>query len=187
MIKATCALLADRETQNEVNRLAWEVHRRWATGLVARRLPAHVSLKQPFTINDDLSGFERYVTDFARKTQPFEIELDGFFVWPTVFGIAVEESPALRAQHNLLNQELPEIFGDVSADFDGDAYRFHMTIATGGAMTAACPDIQKAYANQPFKRRFQARELGIFVYDIRSDGSFDFMMYTVLQLGAADR
>jgi 2'-5' RNA ligase len=185
MIKAACALLANRDIQNEVSRLAWEAHRRWTTGLVAPRLPAHVSLKQPFPINDDLSRFESYLTEFAQKTPPFQIELDGFFVWPTVFGIAVQESPALRTLHNLLNKELPEIFPDARADFDGDAYRFHMTIATGKALTAACPEIQKAYANLPLRRSFQARELAIFVYDVGADGSFDFMMFKVLQLGAA--
>jgi 2'-5' RNA ligase len=186
MIKATCALLADREIQNEVSRLAWDIHIRWATGLVARRIPAHVSLKQPFRIDHNLLRFERYVKEFARRTEPFLIELDGFFVWPTVFGMAVRESSALRALHNFLNTELAGLFDDVTADFDGDAYQFHMTVTTSGTSPATYLEIQKAYANMPFRRSFQARELAIFVYDLRADGSFDFMMHTVLLLGSTN-
>jgi 2'-5' RNA ligase len=185
MIKTTCGLLADRNLQNEVGRLAWDVHRRHATGLLGRRLPAHVSLKQPFAIDDEFAGFEKYVHGLAARIEPCEIELDGFFSWPGVFGVQVRESPALRNLHTLLNVELGGLFGDVRADFDGDAYQFHMTIAAGGASAAVYGDIGEEYAAVGFRRSFLARELGIFVYDVQDDGGFDFMLHSIVPVGGA--
>ena len=183
MIKATCAVLANREIENEIARLAWDVHRRFSTGLLARRIPPHVSLKQPFPMENDLSRFEDYVKGLAQQTDPFHIELDGFFTWPGVFGISVRESPTLRSLHNLLNTDLPNLFGDAKADFDGDSYSFHVTVATGGASEATYAEIGNAYAGVEFQRSFEARELAIFAYDLPSDGESDFLMHTVLPLG----
>ena len=132
-MKAGFALLTDRTVENTVNRLAWDVHLRWQTGVAARCYPAHISLKQPFEIGDRLAEMEGYMAQFAASIPPLPIELRGLFVWETVLGIDVGETPALRELHNRLNRELPPIFGDVRADHDGDEYHFHITVAMGGA------------------------------------------------------
>jgi 2'-5' RNA ligase len=186
-VKATLALLTDRNIENRVNRLAWGIHRRWRTGVRPRCLPAHVSLKQPFEIGDGLDALEGYAAGLAAEVAPFAVEADGFFGWETVFGVAVRDSATLRGLHERLNRELPARFGDVSAPFDGDAYRFHLTVAAGGASPETYREIFAAHGAEPFPPFFTARELALFVYDEAAPGVWEYMVHTVLPLTGAGR
>jgi len=49
-VKATFALLPDLQTQNAVMEIAWELFQKRGAGLDVRRLPPHISLKQPFDV-----------------------------------------------------------------------------------------------------------------------------------------
>src|SRR5690349_11338394 len=126
-MRATFALLTNRHIENQVNRLAWQINLRFQTGVQPRCLAAHVSLKQPFDIGANLALLEHYMVDFAATVPPVAIELTECFVWETVFAVGVKETATLRALHNRLNQELPALFGDVSAMHDGAGYHFHLT------------------------------------------------------------
>jgi 2'-5' RNA ligase len=181
-MRAGLALLTDRAVENAVNHLAWEVNQRWQTGLMARAYPAHISLKQPCEIGDRLGEMEAYMARLAAATSPLPIELRGLYVWENVLGIDVREVHALRALHNRLNRELPPIFGDVRADFDGDAYHFHMTVAMGGASAATYKGIFAACTDIVLPSAFTARELGLFTGYQKHDGGWQYMLHTVLPL-----
>ena len=71
-MKATFALLANRPIYNLVRKLAWEVHRKYHTGIEVTRLPPHISLKQPFDIAD-LALLEDYMIELADSLSPFEV------------------------------------------------------------------------------------------------------------------
>jgi len=73
-MKATFALLADRDISNFVRKLSWEIHRRCRTGTTHCCLPPHISLKQPFNVAD-LAALEAYMSELASSIQPFEIRL----------------------------------------------------------------------------------------------------------------
>jgi 2'-5' RNA ligase len=176
------ALLADRVVANAVNRLAWAVHMRWHNGIAARAYPAHISLKQPFEIGDDLDAILAYSAVFAASLPPLSIALKSLYVWDTVLGIDVVEDPLLRGLHNRLNAELPPIFGDVRADYDGDEYHFHMTIALGGANAATYQSILAACANEMLPHAFTATELGLFTGYQRPAGDWQFMLHTAFPL-----
>ena len=181
-MRATFALLTDRTVENAVNRLAWQIHLGWVTGVGVRRLAPHVSLKQPFDIGEDLAALERYMTRFAADVPPLHVRLRGLCVWRTVLSIGVDETPALRALHERLNRELPRLFGDVSAEHDGDGYRFHLTVAMGGASAETYQAIYRENAAQPVPAGFTARELALFVYHEAPPGRREYMTHTVLPL-----
>lgn len=51
-MKATFALLASRDVHNWARQLAWDIHQKYHTGTIDNRLPPHISLKQPFAIQN---------------------------------------------------------------------------------------------------------------------------------------
>jgi 2'-5' RNA ligase len=181
-MKAGLALLTDRTVENAVNRLAWDVHQRWQTGVAARCYPAHISLKQPCEIGDRLAEMQAFMARFAASIPPLAIELKGLYVWETVLGIDVCETPVLRELHNRLNRELPPVFGDVRADHDGDEYHFHMTVAMGGASAATYAAAYAACAEVVLPGAFTAHELGLFTGYERTTGDWQYMLHTVVPL-----
>jgi len=193
-MKATFALLTDTPVANLVSRTAWQLHRAHRLGLSVRRLPPHISLKQPFDI-EDLHGLEAYMETLARSIQPFTIELADYHLtqFPpsapasSVLSLAVKETPYLRSLHNRLNHELADHFGECPAPFDGDSYAFHLTIAAG---PSSVPAYRQALAtctqNPPQPNQFETRKLALFLYD-NNDGQSDweYLTYNILPLGNA--
>jgi 2'-5' RNA ligase len=181
-MKAAFALLTDRTVENFVNRLAWDIHRQWQTGVAARCYPAHISLKQPFAIGERLAEMEAYMARLAASIPPLPIEPAALYAWESVLGIDLVETPALRELHNRLNRELPDIFGDVRAEYDGDGYHFHITVAMGGASAETYRAIYAAHAGRALPERFIAREVALLTGYERPGGGWQYMMHTVLPL-----
>ena len=181
-MRATFALLTNRDIENAVNRLAWQINLRWHTGVTPRCLAPHISLKQPFEIGQNLAALERYMVAFASDVPPLSIELTAFYLWETVLALDVKETPALRALHDRLNRELPLLFGEVDAAHDGAEYHFHLTIATGGASAETYRSIYSENSVHPFPATFTAHEVALFVYHERPSGERDYMTHTVLPL-----
>jgi 2'-5' RNA ligase len=73
-MKAAFALLANTEIHNAVRKLAWDIHRKYHTGIDLGRLPPHISLKQPFDIRN-LAPLEAYLAELASTITPFEVQL----------------------------------------------------------------------------------------------------------------
>lgn len=189
-MKAGLALLADRPTHNAVRRLAWQLHRDYGTGLRASRLPPHISLKQPFTI-DDLAGLERYFDHFAAQLAPFAVLLPRIQIIaqpssPELSGIAwfeVTETPLLRQLHNRLNQDLAVRFGGTSAPFDGDSYHFHLTIAVSSRPTDAYHRMAARLDEFNLALGYTACELALFVFDETDPGTTNSLTYKIAPLG----
>ncbi|MGH7162941.1 MAG: 2'-5' RNA ligase family protein, partial [Planctomycetota bacterium] len=178
-MRATFALLADTRTANFVRKIAWGVHVRHGTGLRAARVPPHVSLKQPFRI-DELFLLDEFMTEFARGMPPIEVRLPRFAVAPTPSGdgvlwIDVAENSRLRRLHDLLHEALTRRFGDVHADFDGAPYKFHMTVAVGGPPVERYQQILAELP--PVRMRCRLSRLALFVYDEPFGESGDFLAY----------
>jgi 2'-5' RNA ligase len=181
-MKAGFALLTNRTVENAVNRLAWDIHTRWAIGVASRCYPAHISLKQPFELGNRLTEFEAYMAAFTASTPPLQIEVGKLLLWDTVLVFDVRETPTLRGLHNRLNRELPPLFGDVQAEHDGDEYHFHMTVASGGASADMYRAIHAAYGDVAPPAAFTVHELGLFTGYERAPGAWQFMLHTVLPL-----
>ena len=189
-MKAAFALLANSEIHNVVRRLSWEIHQNYRTGTRVASLPPHISLKQPFPVRD-LSTLESYMQALADSIQPFEVMLTELQVIPISFEgtgygllwIDVEETRALRNLHNQLNDELNQRFGHTPADFDGESYHFHMTVAMGGQPVETYRKFYSEIPDPKINLRFTVRELAMFVYDEPIGPTSEYLCYRILPVG----
>lgn len=185
-MKAAIVLLADSAVQNYARRIVFDLNTRWQAPFYVALLPSHVSLKQPFVF-EDIDVLEAYFDGLAARIPPLEVALDGMYcgAWTGygILGLNVVESPALRGLHNLLNTELPVLFKDTRAPFDGSEYRFHLTIEMG--RTGQINPYQAYFDAQPshdVKLRFTARELALFFYPDDGNPPQSFITYRVRPL-----
>ena len=183
-MKAAIALLANYRAQNFARRIVFELEQTHQIDFLASLLPAHISLKQPFSF-ESMARLENYFDSLAARIAPFQIELDKIYAteWEGdgILGIDVKETETLRKLHNQLNHELSKLFVDTSAPHDGDGYHFHMTIELG--------KVDKRNPYQAYFEKledikvnltFQAEEIALFYYTGREHGSF--ICYKVLPL-----
>jgi 2'-5' RNA ligase len=158
--------------------------------LEACRLPAHVSLKQPFDI-PDIAALEGYMAELAHDIQPHEISLTRLQLVETnvagnptgILWLEVNETPLLRSLHDRLNRELAERYGNTPAPFDGPDYHFHITVAIGGQPLEVFRDIYRKFQDTPATLPSHVQELALFAYDKRNGEAWDWMTYKVLPLG----
>ncbi len=133
-MKAAIALLSDFHVQNVARRMVYEIQQHGGIKFFGSLLPAHVSLKQPFTF-EDMDLLEDWFESFSREAAPFRIDLERVYYaeWDSyaIVGLEVLETPILRSLHNRINQELQSVVLDPSAPHDGDDYRFHLTVELG--------------------------------------------------------
>jgi len=189
-MKATFALLADREIHNLVRKLSWDIHQKYRTGIDICRLPPHISLKQPFNISD-LDLLEGYMAELASTITPFDVNLTQLeLVDATIDGLdtgilwlSVQETEILRGLHNQVNEELTARFGNVLAAFDGPDYHFHMTVAIGGEPIEIYQKIRNEFSGQLKSLQYTVREMVMFVYDERYSLNAGYMTYKILPLG----
>ena len=183
-MKAAIALLANYRAQNFARRIVFELEKAYQIDFLASQLPAHISLKQPFSF-EDVGRLEGFFDSLAAQIAPFQIELDEIYYteWNRngILGINVKETDTLRELHNQLNHELSKLFLDTSAPHDGDGYHFHMTIELGKVDKR---NPYQAYFEQLENRKvnlsFHAEEIALFYYTGRGHGSYK--CYNVLPL-----
>jgi len=189
-MKATFAFLADNKTHNLVRKLSWDIHQKYRTGIDMCRLPPHISLKQTFDISD-LDALSNYMDELAQSIDPvqallthlelIDANIDG--LESGILWLNVDETEFLRGLHNRLNEELTARFGNVPAEFDGDSYHFHMSVAIGGQPIKIYRTILDEFKDQLVNLQFEIRDLVMFVYDERSDLNAGYMTYKILPLG----
>ncbi len=184
MMKAGIALLVDLETHNFMRELAFEIDRKYHTGLVAAQLPPHISLKQPFSIAD-LAAVARYFDELAARLEPVKVLLKQVQVLvpqneksPGVVWLDVQESTELRTLHDRINRELAEHFENTAAPFDGPEYHFHATVSYGGP-PGIYPLIQAEYEGMPIGRRTITQNICLFYSDDVEGRSGTYFTYRI--------
>ncbi len=177
-MKAAIVLLANSAIQNVVRRMVFDLSDRYAIPFFAALLPAHISLKQPFVF-EDMAALEPYFDGLAASIAPFEICLDRVYYeeWSgnAILGLNVVETPSLRALHDRLNAELRELVADPTANHDGSAYHFHLTVELGSTGAEnGFKDYFETLADQKVDFRYTVTELAMFYYagDVIRPGSF---------------
>jgi 2'-5' RNA ligase len=189
-MRTALALLVEDELSNRLAAFTLRC-RDYGFSLNVLRLPAHVSLKQPFVVND-FERFEKYFEEFARHTEPLQLKLDGFLFWGNeeygVIVVRVAASPRLRQLHSQLNTELEREFGETHADFDGDEYEFHLTVAIGAFRAELLPQLENDIATWKMDEVTLSSRLAMFIYEesTRPDplyGVREYGTYKVLPLG----
>lgn len=189
-MRTAIALLVEDELSNRLASFTLSC-RDYGFRLNVLRLPAHVSLKQPFVVND-FERFEKYFEEFAKHTEPQQLKLDGFLFWGNaeqgIVVVRVATTPRLRQLHSQLNVELEQEFGQTQADFDGDAYEFHLTVAIGAFQADLLPQLQNDIAAWKLEEVTVSSRLAMFIYEesTRPDplyGVREYGTYKVLPLG----
>lgn len=186
-MKAAIALLADFQTQNIARRMVFEMSQKAEIEFFGSLLPAHVSLKQPFSF-ESMENLEGWFDSLAARTPPFKIELGPLYYdeWDQVgfLGFRVVETPILRALHNQINRELAQVVNDTSAPHDGEEYRFHLTVELG-QIGAVNPyrSFFEGLPEQKARLSFRATCLGLFYYADRPIRPGSFILYRQMPLG----
>lgn len=165
-MKAVIVLLADYETQNKIRKVVFELDSKYGIDFLAARLPAHISLKQPFNF-ENMDTLEKYAEQLAANLAPVKIEPGEIYYadWGNsgILGINIKETKMLRSLHEKLNRELAELFINTSAPFDGDEYKFHITIEMGATVSK---NPYKEYFERLNEKKviepFTAKSIGIF-------------------------
>lgn len=171
-MKATIVLVANNQTSNMASKLLLDANKISGLGYEMTRLPFHVSLKQPFTINN-LNNFENFFDEYSKTIEPVSIHFQELIAWEnSVFGyesgvlvLKAEKTKQLSAMHQELNIKLEENFGVCNAGFDGDAYQFHMTIAIGGKPYSEYEKVLSELKKKDLDFTAVFNELALFCYD----------------------
>jgi 2'-5' RNA ligase len=185
-MKAAIALLSDYHIQNIARRMVYEINHYAGIKFLGSLLPAHVSLKQPFTF-ENMDDLEDWFESFSRRVGPFHINLERLYYdeWDryAIVGFEVLETPVLRSLHNRINEELKVLVHDSSAPHDGNDYRFHLTVELGEAGNEN--PYKQFYDSLPEKQvglSFTAEHLALFFYADGPIGAGTFICYKVLPL-----
>jgi 2'-5' RNA ligase len=186
-LKVAFALLPDPELANRITAAALLAHGATGGRLRWPRMPPHLSLKQPFAI-ESLEPVERYFDELAAQLEPIVVTLGGIELQPpspsspeAVVWVGVRGSPALLDVHERLQRELGAVVADASAPFDGDVYRFHMTLGFLPAATLISSQHLPEFAGTTAT----LGELGLFLYDGLPRAGWQCMLYARRSLGSA--
>jgi 2'-5' RNA ligase len=171
-MKATIVLIANNQTANIASKLLLEANRIGDLGFEMTRLPFHVSLKQPFIINN-LNDFEEFFDEYSKTLRSVNVHFEELVSWKNsvlgydsgVMVLRVEKTEELANMHQELNKQLEEKFGTCKADFDGDKYQFHMTIAIGGKSYSEYEKVLEELRKKELDFNTVFNELALFYYD----------------------
>jgi 2'-5' RNA ligase len=185
-MKAAIALLSDYSVQNAVRRMVYEICQLGEIEFIGSLLPAHVSLKQPFTF-ENMESLEGWFDSFSQQVTPFRIELEEVYYdgWEeyAIVGLGVKETPILRELHNRINRELKDVVKNPAAPHDGDEYRFHLTIELG--RVADKNPFKKFYESLAEKQvdlSFLAEHIALFYYPEQIIEPGTFICHKILPL-----
>jgi hypothetical protein len=184
-LQAAIALLPDAELSNRLGAAALAAHAASRGRLRWPRLPAHLSLKQPFSV-ESVSAVELAIDRLAGELAPIRVTLGDIEVQPpspgspeAVVWVGVVADPSLLELERRLDAALlslpatdvavipavpPAVIpavAEAAAPFVSAAYRFHVTL--GFLPTASVGDEASLPPLAGATATFS--ELGVFVYD----------------------
>ena len=185
-MKAAIALLSDHHVQNVARKMVYQISQLGQVGFLGSLLPAHVSLKQPFTF-ESMHALETWFDSFSTRVRPFRIELDRVYyeAWEeyAIVGLNVRETPTLRALHDQVNLEQKDVVHDPSAAHDGAEYHFHLTVELGETdRTNPFKQLYESLPQQHLDLSFTAEYIALFFYPYEEIEPGTFICYKVLPL-----
>ena len=163
MVQLGFAILLPDEIHNAVRRWQLQIAQACGRNPALKQYP-HVTLKQPFHAKE-LPPVEAYFDELVGSVQPMAIEMNGIgrFEDDEVIFLDVSRPPELEVLRLEVLGELKRRFGVNPRDVEGEAYRFHATLAYSlpeGTFDAAWSVV--ADASPRFE--FTTRTFGLFYY-----------------------
>jgi 2'-5' RNA ligase len=203
-LQAAIALLPDAELSNQLGAAALAAHAASGGRLRWPRLPAHLSLKQPFAV-ESLPALERSIERLAGELDPIRVTLGAVEVQPpspgspeAVVWVGVDAAPSLLELERRLDGALSLLATDVAVSPATDVAVPPAVKATQSppAMAVATPFVSEAYrfhvtlgflpaaslgegaALSPLAGATATfPELGVFIYDGLPRAGWQCMLY----------
>lgn len=186
-LQAAVALLPDRELANRLAAAALAGHAATQGRLRWPRLPAHLSLKQPFSV-ESLPALEHAIERLAAESAPIRATLGALEVQPpsagspeAVIWVGVDAEASLLELQRQIDALLEPSAAEALAPFVSDAYRFHVTLGFLPTVSLAAPLPQLTGLTATFA------ELALFVYDGLPRAGWQCMLYSRRSLSGAVR
>ncbi len=159
------AILLDDESHNFARQMELELCEKCGLCWGLRQSP-HITIKGPFD-TDELEPFAKYLENFAKHFEPFEIELDGFNYFEgksNVIFLDVKENPRLKEIQSKIISDLRKKFHIEPYEIEFNGWKFHSTLATVDVSKEKLAKAKK-YLKQFHPRfKFLAKTIGIFYY-----------------------
>jgi len=186
-LNGAIALLPDRELANRLAAAALAAHRATAGRLRWPRLPAHLSLKQPFAVADP-RAVESYLEELTAAASEISVVLAGVEQRPAsphspeaIIWVAVQPTQALLALHERLDADLGPASAEASALLDGERHRFHLTL---GFLPAWIPELDVAALSAELAGlSVTFSEAALFLYDGLPRAGWQSMLYRRVPFG----
>jgi len=177
-MKAAFILPVDYRVHNFIRKLEHSIDQRYGTHFLSTWVPPHISLKLSFRI-PSLVEVEEYFDRLAAGIQPIRITLDRLELstWfdgdedQGVLWLAVRENRRLRDLHLRINRELAARFENTRARYDGPDFRFHASVAIGGAPLDLYRRIYADYRDTEVALTYTASCISLVYLDESSDPS----------------
>ncbi|HLD18458.1 MAG TPA: 2'-5' RNA ligase family protein [Candidatus Nanoarchaeia archaeon] len=162
-MKLGFAVLLGDESHNFARKIELELCNKFGLCWGLKQSP-HITIKAPFNVKN-VDPFVRYLEDLARKTKPFEIQLEGFgYFEPRVIFLNVKQNTKLKTLHFSILKDMKKSFHIKPHALEGEKIRFHCTLALQDVTKKKLRNA-KEYLRQYHPRfRFKAKSLGVFLY-----------------------
>ncbi|MBI4977737.1 MAG: 2'-5' RNA ligase family protein [Spirochaetes bacterium] len=181
-MKCAFAYLVSSEIHNYIRKKAIEIDKYINNGFYAAQLPPHVSLKQPFKI-DDLAQVEKFFDRLSSEMAPVEIEFRSLYRFANGIFLDVCNQSTLMEIHKELNRRLEHEFKDTKAAHDGDKYHFHATIALQGSDMDNYKNVFEKVNDNNVNLKYLASEMVMFYYSDDNYSAGSFITYKINKLG----
>lgn len=153
------ALMPPSEIRKEIEGLKKEIKLKFGVKH-ALKLPAHLTVKIPFRIEEHRETFLiKKLEKFSKNLVPFQIELDGFgrFDKKVIYIKVMDHRPVIELQ-----EKLQKVVGDITDLKKHElASRIHphVTIATRDLSRTKFPEVWAEFEDRFYKASFEASNL----------------------------
>jgi 2'-5' RNA ligase len=192
-IKTDFVLMVDPQVHNFARKLAMDIHYQYNTGLIAARLPQHITLGPGF--ETDFVELERvadYLEGLAKKTQPFTIKFHhiSLKIVPDdreglgIIWMDVQESKTLQKLHEKIYSDI-KAYGWKVDWAPGVKYLFHSTISYGGLPGNKYQEIYRALPEKDIDLSSRIAQIAMCCPPDEHNTPGTFITYKIFSLGAA--
>jgi 2'-5' RNA ligase len=130
--------------------------------VVALKSPAHITLIQPFWLEEDKEeDLKRTLDLFTSDMDELEIQLEGFSHFgKRVLFVRVKENPSLEELKNQVGNHFVSLYGDIIKK-DDRPFHPHITIVNRDLKPGDFEKAWQHFSNRIFKEEFRAQTISL--------------------------